>query len=610
MVTGAVPVDVNVTGRVVAVFTVTSPNVKLAALIDNWGLDAAVPVPLRLTTAVLLVDESLWIVSWPAAAPGVVGSNSTSTVTDCFGFKVTGKVAPDIVKPVPASVAELMVTGAVPVDVNVTGCVDAVFTVTLPNVKLAALIVNCGLGTAVPVPLRLTIAVLLVDESLWIVSWPAAAPGAAGSNCTSSVTDWLGFKVAGNETPEIVNPAPVRVPDLIVTGAVPVDVNVRGCVDAVSTVTLPNVKLAALIVNCGLGTAVPVPLRLTTAVLFVDESLWILSWPASAPVLVGSKCTFTVTDWLGFKVTGKAAPDIVKAAPVSAAELMVTGAVPVDVNVTGCVDTVFNVTLPNVKLDALTVNCGLGVPVLVPVPVPLRLTTAVLSVDESLWTVSWPAAAPVAAGSNCTFSVADWAGFKVIGNLAPDIVKPLPFSVPELMVTGAVPVDVIVRGSVFAVFTVTLPNVKLDVLSVNWGLDTAVPVDVPVPLRLTTAVLLAVELLWIVSWPAAAPVTVGSKRTFTVTDWLGLKVTGNVAPDVVKPVPVSAAELMVTGAVPVDVNVTGCVDAVFTITLPNVTLAALTVSSGFELLPRTPDPLNEPWATCVPEPFIAVNWPE
>jgi len=35
-----------------------------------------------------------------------------------------------------------MVTGAVPVDVNVTGSVVGVFTVTLPNVKLAALIVN------------------------------------------------------------------------------------------------------------------------------------------------------------------------------------------------------------------------------------------------------------------------------------------------------------------------------------------------------------------------------------------------------------------------------------------------------------------------------------
>ena len=84
-------------------------------------------------------------------------------------------MAPDTVNPVPLSVAELMVTGAVPVEVNVTGCVDAVFTVTSPNVKLAALIVSCGLDgcgldTAVPVPLRLTTAVLLVDELLWMVS--------------------------------------------------------------------------------------------------------------------------------------------------------------------------------------------------------------------------------------------------------------------------------------------------------------------------------------------------------------------------------------------------------------------------------------------------------
>ena len=51
-------------------------------------------------------------------------------------------MAPDIVKPVPVSAAELTVTGAVPVEVNVTSCVDAVSTVTLPNVRLAALIVN------------------------------------------------------------------------------------------------------------------------------------------------------------------------------------------------------------------------------------------------------------------------------------------------------------------------------------------------------------------------------------------------------------------------------------------------------------------------------------
>src|SRR5258707_8151899 len=172
MVTGAVPLEVSVTGSVVGVFTVTLLNARFAGLMVNVGFDptVAVPVPLRLTTAVLLVDESLWIVNCPEAAPAVAGSNCTFSVTDCPGFKVTGKVAPDTVKPVPVNVAELMVTGAVPVEVSVTGCVDAVFSVTSLNIRLTALIVNCGLVTAVPVPLRLTTAVLLVDELLWMVS--------------------------------------------------------------------------------------------------------------------------------------------------------------------------------------------------------------------------------------------------------------------------------------------------------------------------------------------------------------------------------------------------------------------------------------------------------
>ena len=75
-------------------------------------------------------------------------------------------MAPDIVKPVPVNAAASMVTGDVPVEVNVTGCVDAVFSVTLPNIRLTTLTVNCGLAAAVPVPLRLTTAVQLVAESL------------------------------------------------------------------------------------------------------------------------------------------------------------------------------------------------------------------------------------------------------------------------------------------------------------------------------------------------------------------------------------------------------------------------------------------------------------
>jgi len=65
---------------------------------------------------------------------------------------------------------EFTVAGAVPVEVNVTDWVVDVFTVTLPKLKLAALSVNWGLGAAVLVPPRATVAVLPVDELLSMVS--------------------------------------------------------------------------------------------------------------------------------------------------------------------------------------------------------------------------------------------------------------------------------------------------------------------------------------------------------------------------------------------------------------------------------------------------------
>jgi hypothetical protein len=69
---------------------------------------------------------------------------------------------------------------------------------------------------------------------------------------------------------------------------------------------------------------------------------------------------------------------------VIAAEFTVTGEVPVDVRVNDCVVEVFTVTLPKLRLAALTDNCGLGAAVLV----PPRVTTVVLPVDELLLMVS------------------------------------------------------------------------------------------------------------------------------------------------------------------------------------------------------------------------------
>jgi hypothetical protein len=80
--------------------------------------------------------------------------------------------------------AELTVTADVPEEVSVNVCAFAVFTVSLPKLKLDALIVNCGFAVAVPVPLRATAVVPPVVESLLMLSCPATAPVAVGANWT------------------------------------------------------------------------------------------------------------------------------------------------------------------------------------------------------------------------------------------------------------------------------------------------------------------------------------------------------------------------------------------------------------------------------------------
>ena len=95
--------------------------------------------------------------------------------------------------------------------------------------------------------------------------------------------------------------------------------------------------------------------------------------------MVGSNCSFSVRVWLGFSVAGKLPPIMVKPAPLIVAEFTVTGVVPVEVRVKDCVVAVFTVTLPKLRLPALTVNCGFAA-----VPVPLKATEAVLPVVELL----------------------------------------------------------------------------------------------------------------------------------------------------------------------------------------------------------------------------------
>jgi hypothetical protein len=140
---GAAAVSVTVHATVAA--PTTAPLLQDSALSAAGASGAAEPVPLRLTTAVLLVDELLVMVSCPVAAPGVVGLKPMFSVIAWPGFNVTGNVPPEIVKPAPVTTAALTVTGAAPEEVMVTGWgVAAVFTCTLPNATLAGLMLSVG----------------------------------------------------------------------------------------------------------------------------------------------------------------------------------------------------------------------------------------------------------------------------------------------------------------------------------------------------------------------------------------------------------------------------------------------------------------------------------
>jgi hypothetical protein len=391
------------------------------------------------------------------------------------------------------------------------------------------------------------------------------------------------------------------VAEFTVTADVPEEVSVRVCVVAWFSVSLPKLRLAALTVSCGCGAAVPVPLSATIAVPPVVEVLVIVICPLAAPVAVGSNCTCSVTACAGLNVTGRLPPTIENPVPEIVAEFTVTAEVPVEVSVTACVVGEFTVTLPKLKLAALTVSCGCGAGV----AVPLSATTAELPAVELLLIVICPLAAPVAVGSNCTVNVTACAGFSVAGRLPPTMENPAPEIVAELTVTGELPDELKVTASVVGVFTVTLPKFRLAALNVSCGFAAAIPE----PVRDTCAVPFVADVLPIVICPIDDPAVAGSNCTCSVTACCGFNVTGRAAPRIEYPVPVTVAVFTVTGAVPVEVSVTAWVVDEFTVTLPKSRLAVLSVKPADPELPSDPSPEIEICVIGCDDEFIRVNCP-
>ena len=196
-----------------------------------------------------------------------------------MGFRARGKVAPETVKPVPAAVAALTVTAAVPVEERVNVCVVAVFTFTLPKDKLDEL--TLSVGTAAPsdrakvfdtlpaLAVRVAVCAVLTDETV-AVKLAVVEPAATVTEAGTVTVELLLARLT-------VNP-PVAAAAFRVTVQLSVP----------DPVNEPLVQLSAL------STATPVPLMLTAVEVPVEELLVRVSEPEMAPATVGSNCTVSV----------------------------------------------------------------------------------------------------------------------------------------------------------------------------------------------------------------------------------------------------------------------------------------------------------------------------
>lgn len=112
-------------------------------------------------------------------------------------------------------------------------------------------------------------------------------------------------------------------------------------------------------------------------------------------------------------------------------------------------------TLPKFNCVALKVNCEFAT-----VPVPLRATVVVGLRAELLMTTSVPVIDFAEAGVNCTCKVRDWLGVRVVGNEPATRLKPVPETVADFTVSGAVPEEVRAIDLTEVEFAATLPKLS------------------------------------------------------------------------------------------------------------------------------------------------------
>ena len=185
--------------------------------------------------------------------------------------------------------------------------------------------------------------------------------------------------------------------------------------------------------------AVPFPLSDCTVGEF-DALLENVSVPFTCPVACGVNVTVKSAVSPAGIVTGQVIPLRVNA-PLLKTQLLTVTLVPVALSEAGRLELLPNVTLPKFKLDGVTANC----PVCVPVP---ERGIIRLGFDASEVMVKFPLTLPADCGVKTTLKEVFPPAGIVSGKFSPVTLNPVPLTPSCVMVASDPPVLVKVSGSV------------------------------------------------------------------------------------------------------------------------------------------------------------------
>jgi hypothetical protein len=192
---------------------------------------------------------------------------------------VSGKVAPETVKPAPATVAALMVTGDVPVEDRVSVWLEAAFTLTLPMARLAGLTLNVDTPAF---SCRLNVVATLLALAVNVTA------------CAVLTVETVAVKLA-----DVVPPVTVTLAGTVTAELLLARLTVKPLLAAAvfrNTVQLsdPAPVIDPLVQLRRFNTGNPAPVRLITVEVPPDELLVSVSEPVAAPAVRGSNCTLRV----------------------------------------------------------------------------------------------------------------------------------------------------------------------------------------------------------------------------------------------------------------------------------------------------------------------------